>query len=326
MRPTPFIVLALFTFMALATVMGVKVFTSWDQVTVLWEADTNPLLLVGHPHMPRYLVAYPGFLLEEQLPGIGFSLYVAVFFAFNIALFRNIAILVIHRRPLLIIYLSFAAIHLGMNGRGVMAWTAWLICIWVCQKITMKISSPANLIGWITLSCLLATVSTGVFIVVIVAFTFILSSNIQQKKRVSLIQKILIFFVAALLCYLLINYFLMAIEKNIDFYGGGIQGFFAMLQHGLGILFFELSIVSVIFFVVIISFMFVTLFMSIFVRRICLVERFLIFSFIGGLFGFTVLTLTIPLLMLQIQKWISRPLMIKRDSSKQLLRINSNSK
>jgi membrane protein implicated in regulation of membrane protease activity len=287
---------------ALASISGIKVFDSWGQVNELWESEINPLLLIGHPHMPRYLVAYPGFLLDERLPGIGFSFYIAVFVAINFVLFRAVALLAIQRKPSLPIYLVFAAIHLAMNGRGAIAWAGWLLCIWVCHKISMNIDRPASQLGWVALSCWLASVSTGVFIVVVMTFLFFILRHHRPTQQVSLTRRVIILCLAVPLGYAVLEYFLIAVEKNIDFYGGGMSGAFNMLAHGLGVVFLEINLGSIVLLWFIAYGAVVVAFAAISSRRrfsplACLI----LLPVFGGLFGFTVLTLVIPPLLLRLQ-------------------------
>ncbi len=293
--------LIVFSFAAIATVSGLKVFESWSQVSTLWESEINPMQIIGHPHMPRYLVAYPGFLLEELLPSVGFSLYIAVFFASNVVLLREVALLTIQRRPSIGIYLCFAAIHLVMNGRGVIVWTAWLICIWVCHKIKMKSSSPMPLIFWIVISCLLAAVSTGAFIVVAIALSFILLRRMRFAKRMSLNRWLILLAVAVPVGYELLKYFILAVEKNINYYGGGIEGVFYMLEHGLGVIFFEGDLLQLLIIFFALFFLGSIIIALVARRRFFLLDGFAVLSIIGGLFGFTVLAMLIPILLLKIQ-------------------------
>lgn len=295
---------------ALASISGIKVFDSWGQVTELWESEINPLLLIGHAHMPRYLVAYPGFLLDERFPGIGFSLYIAVFVAINFVLFRAVALLAIQRKPSLPIYLGFAAIHLAMNGRGAIAWAAWLLCIWICHKISMNIDRPASQLGWVALSCLLAAVSTGVFIVVVVTFLFFILRHPRPAKQVSLTRRVIILCVAVPLGFAVLEYFLLAAEKNIEFYGGGMSGVFNMLGHGLGAVFVEINLLSIVLLWFIACGAIVLAFAVISSRRrFSPLALLILLPAFAGLFGFTVLTLVIPPLLLRLQgrRRLNRP-------------------
>jgi hypothetical protein len=104
-----------------------------------------------------------------------------------------------------------------------------------------------------------------------------------------------------LIGYLLFEYFLVLLEKIIEFYGGGIGAIFNMLEHGLGVILLNVNLlnISVLFFLA--SCALISVFFLIVNRRLSLLDRFLMMSIAGGLFGFLVLTLLIPSLLLRIQ-------------------------
>jgi hypothetical protein len=268
---------------------------------LLWEIDINPLLLLGHPHLPRYLVAYPGFLLEDVWPGAGFSLYIAAFFAASVALLRTIASLAIHRGPSLLVYAVFIGAHLAMNGRGAIAWTAWLLCVWVCLKVAAGIVRPGSQLGWVAISCLLSAVSTGVFIVVLITFAVFLLARLRSSRRTKTIPKMLALIVAVPLGYLLLEYFLLAVDKNVEFFGGGLSGVLLMLEHGAGARLFQFDTVSLLLLTAIAFGAALFVVLTFFGRPLTSLERLTLFPLLGGLFGLTVLTLSIPLLLLRWQ-------------------------
>lgn len=287
---------------ALATLLDVKVFNAWGQVQELWLSDVNPFLLIEHPHMPRYLVAYPGLVLEEVFPNVGFSLYIAFFFGINLALFRAVALLAIHRQPSLLTYVGFIAFHLVMNGRGVIAWTGWLICVWICLRIYRQWNSPISYFGWAALSFWLAAVSTGVFSVVSVTFAlFFMRHYLRSTQPIQFFHKLLAFCLVLPLAYFVIEYFLIAAEKNVEFYGGGVDGFFQMLEHGLGYVFLEFNTFSVLLLFLLAFLVLILLVMMLSGRRISHLETLIAIPFFGGFFGFTTLTLMIPLMLLRVQ-------------------------
>lgn len=284
---------------AVATLLRVKVFESWEQVNVLWEAEVSPLAMIGHPHMPRYMVAYPGFLLENYWPSIGFSLYVCIFFGFNILLLRLITLLGAARRPSLSVYLAFICTQLAMNGRGVIAWTGWLLCIWICLRLAAGQVRPDSQIGWVALSACLAAVSTGVFVVVVMAYAMFMVVRQRAPSRRKPLRNSIVFVIAAPFVYAIINYFVLAINKNVEFYGGGLQGVFNMLHHGMGVLLVD-SGPMVIMLLGAITFTGMVVFVPASYRlRFTPLERLIGLAAAGGLFGFTVLTLAIPPLLVR---------------------------
>lgn len=281
-------------------ISSLKVFYAWEQVSTLWNGNINPLSLFGHPHFPRYILAYPGFLLQELLPINGFSIYISVFFAINVLLLTKVSLLINHRRPSIFIFTIFIATHMAMNGRGVIAWTSWLICLWVCLKLKKKIARPFTEMGWITLSCWFAAVSTGVFILVITTFIIYLSKNIKLGEIAKSEGKVRTIFFVLPISYVFLHYFIVAIEKNLDFYGGGVGAVFNMLQHGLGIVLINLTPINLL---LIITMGFLSVFIVALVtlgRSMTDHELFIVLPLMGGFFGYTVLTLIIPSLFLRI--------------------------
>ena len=285
---------------------GVKVFDSWEQVSLLWEFDVSPLLLVGHPHMPRYMVAYPGFLLEERWPGVGFSAYISFFCAINFALFYEISKLAIRKPPSAILFIVFISAHLFMNGRGVIAWAGWLLCIWISLRTSTN-SARHRQLFLIAPSCLLASVSTGVFIVVFIAFSVVLLRCWRAVMGARTRAQLVALAFGLSIAYTALDFFLLSIAKNVDFYGGGISGVIEMLSHGLGVYFFQANIIVIIIFALIIYALLFLLFLNLYNRKkISIIDYFIGISLLGGFFGFTVLTLVIPLILLRLQSLFQR--------------------
>ncbi len=166
----------------LASITGIKKFEAWDQVSTLWDSGIAPILLVDNPHLLRFLVVYPGFMLEEIHPGVGFSIYIGIFFAINCVVWRQIVFRSIGRGPPLWAWVVFVAAHASMNGRGVLAWTAWLLCVAISIRILRQSKSVIGESPKVLLSCFLATVSTGVFVVVFSAFVLTMIRHARTKR------------------------------------------------------------------------------------------------------------------------------------------------
>lgn len=294
-------ILVAFAAGGLATISGVKVFDTWEQVSILWESDVSPLQLLGHPHMFRYMVAYPGFLLQAAWPDIGFSIYISFFFALNIVLLRKISRLAIGKSPSWVTYTVFIAAHLMMNGRGAIAWTSWLLCIWVCFNVTPQRARLGGQVVWMAIACLLSAVSTGVFVVVVLAFGFLIVRHWHRKNQSNWILRLPAIAVGVPLAYVVLDHFLVAIEKNIEFYGGGIEGAFNMLEHGIGVLFLEVNLFAAFLLAVVALIGLLAALLLINQRKISKLNYLFVLAVAGGLFGFTVLTLSIPPFLLLIQ-------------------------
>lgn len=286
-----------FAFGALLTVSGAKRFEPWEQVLDLWTANVSPILLAvtGHPHFFRYMTAYPGFIWEESFTDVGFSLYISVFLAFNVVLWRKLSFLSRGTPPGVAAWVVFLAAHIFMNGRGVIAWTAWLVCANICLQLARGVSWNLRSLLLAVLSCWLAAVSTGVFIVVVAAFV-LFHLQFRRKQRVHPLRKLVLMAIAAPLLFYVGQYLLLSIQKNVEFFGGGLTGVFHMLAHGLGRVLFGSELLAI---VVVSGAAFALLFLwvGIKLRRAPFLptEQLLAFASIGGLFGLTVFTLAVPL-------------------------------
>lgn len=284
----------------LLTFTELKVFSPWDQVVSLWENDVSPVLIVGHPHFFRYLAAYPGFLAEELWPDVGFSAFVALFFATNIVLFEKLCGRMRFRTPSFISWTLFICVHLFMNGRGVIAWTAWLLCLNVCVARAVGMEKEGAAAFKTAMALFLAAASTGVFVVVALSFLIFAfrEGRVGIRPR-SRLQYVLYAVIGVPVLIFAGGYFWVSIEKNINYFGGGLTGLVNMLQHGAGRVFLESSVALV---ALILSMPVFLLggFLMLTGRRWGTEKTLFAVVAAGGLFGFTVLTLALPLVALQL--------------------------
>jgi hypothetical protein len=282
---------------SVATLSSAKVFDAWGQVTVLWEAGLSPLTLIGHAHMLRYMIAYPGFLLEESWPGTGFSLYVGIFFGLNVLLLRLITQLVAARRPSLGVYSLFIGTHLAMNGRGVIAWAGWLLCVWICLRISAGQARPGGQIGWIALSLWLAAVTSGVFVVVVLSLVVFIVLHRRAAWRSSPLSSVAAVVMGAPVVWLAWNYLLVVTQKNLEFFGGESFGLIYMASHGMGKIILDSGPLAILLLGAI-GFTGIQVLLT-YRLHITPLDRLICLATVGGLFGFTVLTLAIPLLLVR---------------------------
>jgi hypothetical protein len=295
-----------FTGGALATFLALKRFEPWDQVMVLWDSGLSPILLIDNPHFFRFLVVYPGFRLEDQFPTIGFSIYVSLFFASNCLLWSRVSIRAIGGYPPLWGWIIFVSAHALMNGRGVLAWTAWLMCILVCLRMSRESVRWAKEIPKITVSCLLAAVSTGVFVIVFGAFFIFIARNLRARRRQSgrrrpILGPLVVLFVLGYFT----QYFVSAIGKNLEFFGGGLTGALGMLEHGAGVL-FTLDFVGLTVLAAALSVGVLLMLRLLFGKVLPASILLSLLPIVGGLFGFTVLTLCIPMVIVLIVSALRR--------------------
>jgi hypothetical protein len=294
--------------MLVATISGAKIYVPWEQVTLLWESGVNISLLVGHPHFFRYLVAYPGFIFEDIYPGIGFSIYIAAFVVVNQILFQGIAKLINSRQPTVTLQSIFFLAHFAMNGRGALAWTGWLVCMLVCLRMASLRSTVSDQLPWIAVSCLLSSVTTGVFIVVVVTLSYFILAQPSTIGRRGLLRSVKAIVLGLPLGLVVSDHFWIAINKNIEYYGGGYEGAVNMLNHGIGIAFGGQSLPALLLGAALSSGLILGILYFIRGRPLNSLERFALVAISGGMFGFTVLTLSIPPLLLRTHQVTPRML------------------
>jgi hypothetical protein len=281
--------------------LGLKSFSAWPQVQELWESDLPPILFAGHPHFSRFLVTIPGFLLEQSLPDFGFSIYLSIFSACSAGLFNKISHQVKGCSPSLFSWLAFCVIQLLMNGRGTIAWAAWLLCASICLSwATTKIATRSQL-TLAAIALFLSTVSTGVFLVTLTASLYFLFSEVKHIEVSRSLKFVALFFLAPPLLYAVTDFAIVAISKNIDYFGGGLAGLAGMLEHGAGRIFYQNSELAL-FAGLLISPVLPALLLKIFFgKKIAAISALLLTATAGGAFGFTVLTLAIPIFLIAIQ-------------------------
>lgn len=282
------------------TLAGIKRFEAWPQVEDLWLTGVSPLFLgiAGHPHFFRYLTAYPGFVLEQGYPLVGFSVYISLFMVANVALFRTLALSVSGRTPHVLMWAAFFTVHLFMNGRGVIAWTGWLLAMTACWQLASGQHRWRRVLLLTALSSWLAAVSTGVFVVAVAAMALFYFQS-RSKQRMSVWRRTLLCLGALPLFYVVGIYFIVAVNKNLDFYGGGLAGAVQMLAHGMGTILLGSEYIALLLVAGVAFFsLFTYILMRMRARPTSALEKLIACAMVGGLFGFTVLTLVIPALLL----------------------------
>lgn len=296
--------LAVFSAFCLMAVTGTKVFEPWSQVTQLWNSGWSLMHLIDHFHFERYLAAYPGLFLEEIYPGTGFSLYIACFVALNTLIFRRVHKGFTGYPPGWFAYVVFLLSHLAMNGRGPIGWLGWLLCLYLHARFI----NPDRTGSFLTftnsfllfLTLLFSSVSSGVFIVVFMANTLLVVRILRASRRVQRLTLMRIISSAFALVimgygiYRAVLYLLDAILKIYLFFGS----YTGAIIHGLGIVTerFDAGIVSLLVLIMVIGAVWLWTSLK---DHVAPVLWFLFAcSMVGGGFGFTALTLNIPLFLI----------------------------
>ena len=151
------------------------------------------------------------------------------------------------------------------------------------------------------LSGLLAAFSSGVFVIVTVAFGMFWAARWRSMCKSGLFRKILGFVIALTLIYYVGNFFILSIVNYLHLYGGGLRGLGNIYKHGFGVVLvsnrpLENLLVSIAFLVCggVIVF-------ALHGRKFTPLEQLTGLAVVRGVLGFTVLTMAIPPLLLCIQ-------------------------
>ncbi|HDZ39947.1 MAG TPA: hypothetical protein ENH62_17025 [Marinobacter sp.] len=295
------LVFCIFSFLSLT---GVKVFEPWPQVTLLWDSGQPLLYFIDHFHFERYLVVYPGLLLEELYPRNGFSIYISFFAALNALLFRQVHKTFTGYLPGLLVYSVFLLVHFLMNGRGPIGWSGWLLCL----NLHGQFGDPDRTGPFLTVrnssllffSILFSTVTSGIFIVVFIANAILVARVIRTSIHTHLPNFTRLFvvmfaiFIIGYGTYLAIIYMLEALIK-VSLYYGSYTG---VIMHGIGILAQKYDFELVLLLIAILAIILIFLWRYIKGKVSSILWPIFITSMVGGSFGFTTLTLTIPLFLI----------------------------
>lgn len=224
--------------------------------------------------------------------GVGQSVYLVGFFSLNIFLFQRL-IFFITRKPgfHLIPTGFFVFLHLLMNGRGVIFYFSWLLLFYASFLAKEKYNNFfIKYPFFMALSLFFSTVSTGVFFIVyIVSFSIFLGFIFAKTKK-----EVIQYFVFLIVLVYFSEYLLVAVQKNVDYYGGVL----AVMDHGYG-RFMDEWMVSL--------FVIASLGLGAMIMCICPSRgktvvwlRMIGGGLLGGVLGFSILTLVIPGLVLLV--------------------------
>jgi hypothetical protein len=223
---------------------GLKEFHLWSQVEYLHAVnlEINFRNLYSHVHTLRYTVVYPIYYFAETLSMDANKLfsYVMVFLCFIIAklISDSVFVIIIKGNKLIIQYIVYAVfilLSLFMNGRLMFGFLAYSLLIYGALLIYNESSKWDLLLGclYLTLSLWLSSVTSGILIslfILLYSFVvsyFVINRFIRRKRNRALFM-----------CYFFILFvfytplILKMVNKNLDFYGGGLSGAVKMSEHG----------------------------------------------------------------------------------------------
>jgi hypothetical protein len=245
------LVAALYAVLLLLLIQGKWIeFDFLPQVKALLEENSSIFywFSVGHPHAIRFLIAYPGYFISNFYNiglNAGFSYYCVVIFT---ALYLVIAETIVRikeckkhfiREVKIITALTpLLILPFIMNGRLIAAYLGFsiLILIYVNLFNGKPVLRKIKLFSIGFLGLLLTMVSSGTMAVALMYvffLTFLLNyKRIKQKRFMK--QAGCVLLLISPIIYKVLMYFWQMVLKNVNFYGGGVGGFFNMLNHGAG--------------------------------------------------------------------------------------------
>lgn len=281
---------------------GVLNFTLWSQVIYLWESGANVSSLVFHPHGMRYILMLPYFIASEWLC-INYNwlfsctvpfliLFSSLFIVKSFESINNGLSENDNKIIFFIVCFLLMVISLFMNGRILFSivGASLLTNILVKWENTNFAKSFFSVLG----AFFLSSVSSGTFIVAVASFCIFLISMIFRSYRRRM-KNLLFFIVILLIGFIGYPLFEALMMKNIDFFGGGIEGIFNMLGHGIGAVLINIgSEIIILFMVNIVLLLIVVIFLLPYLNKI-LIPLFLIgVSLCAGMFGISTMMMSIP--------------------------------
>lgn len=278
---------------------GLIKFELWSQVYYLRGTSILQLDPLSQPHFLRYALVSPLFYISDVLAvkaDFIFSVFCILLLcsisnnSANITMLtlygcsKNLNLIKISTLMFIFIISSF------MNGRILFAMTGFSfialnIIMWELHKLSFVKMFFYNLLGHF-----LCSVSTGTFLV---SVAFVIAWLIIGWKRHRTYG---IFFSYLTLFLILSPVVYLYVLKNLNFYGGGIQGVMNMLNHGAGSVLEKvddivlMQILSILFLFSLFSLWMLMAFSS---MKIILVALYA--SIFGGAFGLSTLAVGVPI-------------------------------
>ncbi len=283
-------------------------FTFLPQLRDMIHSKPFELLFSGHIWGPRFLVSYPSIIISDWSNwniDSSFTIYTVILILLLVLINAKIGFFFNYIRASSPFLFGFNALictsllSLLMNGRLVAAFLGISLILYVqIKKIHDRSNFKIKDVFLFFLGFFLSTVSSGTMMVtlgqIIIVSMLIIKMNGFSVKRIMLLL--------IGLSFVLGPYILKMVNKNLNYYGGGVKGLYYMLAHGLGKIVMSNSTA-----VIVIGVLFIPLF-YIFIRTI---KSFnvnnpkliplicsLPISMACGLFGFSTALMILPSLIL----------------------------
>lgn len=232
-------------FLNIAYNLDVFNFSFFPQARVLIGQNPMKLLMQVHPHSLRFVVAYPAVKMTEWFLidiDTAYSYYCIFLLSVKTILIKiiidNIKFNKLNKRIIRTSLIMAIIIFLGsiMNGRLIPALVGMSLILNVTIQLFLgKIVFNIKVMIIFIFAWILTTVSSGAMLVAFlqILFSILIYSKINKSKKMIY----LIGFIFAPIIIKIIKFIILMINKNISFFGGGLDGAVNMLNHGIGKIF-----------------------------------------------------------------------------------------
>ncbi len=134
---------------------------------------------------------------------------------------------------MIICFAPFLILPLFMNGRLVFAFLGFTIMVSNFVSLVLKEASDVKIIVGVLAGVILTTVSSGTLIVGVLYGCTILY-YLFRHSEVSRLMKFISSLCLLPIGIVIFDYSVLMINRNIQYFGGGIEGVVNMLNHGAG--------------------------------------------------------------------------------------------
>jgi hypothetical protein len=186
-----------------------------------------------------------------------------------------------------------------MNGRGAISWFGWMLILYVIFTNSGQKEKLLNT-PILILALLLCSVSSGTFSVAYITVILFYSYKFIKFFKFVNLHVLLTILIPIFISYLYYDLFMSGISRNLDYYRIGSRNIiYNMLDHGFGSVVIEHPIyiaISIISILIIFSYLFFAL------NRKPSVLEFIVIGvpLVGGIFGYTTMTMVIPSIFLVV--------------------------
>lgn len=302
---------------------GAKQFTLWSQVVYLYRhgADPAQLLVQMHPHFLRYLLVYPIFesAAAMRVSADGIFSIVCLFGLFAVFLAVRTLDRLLSHSPSNWANLCWSLLLCGlaaaMNGRGVLAFLGYALLLVSLVPVFDDDRPRWWLFASLPAAMLFCSVSSGVLAVAFMFIVVACTITALRHKEVYLPANTALLLVSAaatlVLCW---KFLIVGVEKNLVFFGGGIDGLWEMLAHGAGkILTLVNPLTLAPLALVVIAAGFIAIWAGrAFAPAVVICGAAGLIAVAGGVFGFTTLTIVVVPALAMLRLLLARPAHIVR--------------